>query len=107
MIKDIREVREEVEKRAFAVQDLLETNAVELLKKGRVAEARKMLTVYCSENTVEVLDAWHKLAERLYVKYNDGYMNTAEEIGQPLFYPSWWLEKVGYGNGPTDYRKKK
>jgi dipeptidase len=107
MIKDIREVREEVEKRAFAVQDLLETNAVELLKKGRVAEARKMLTVYCSENTVEVLDAWHKLAERLYVKYNDGYLNTAEEIGQPLFYPSWWLEKVGYGNGPTDYRKKK
>ena len=63
-----------------------------------------MLTVYCSENTVEVLDAWHKLAERL-LSYNDGYLNTAEEIGQPLlsFLNGW---KVSYGNGPTNYARK-
>ena len=87
------------------MQDLLETNAVELLKR-QSGRGKKMLTIYCSENTVEVLDAWHKLAERLYVKYNDGYLNTAEEIGRPLFYPSWWLEKSVTETDTTDYRKK-
>ena len=107
MIKDIKEERMLLEKRAFDLQGILETNAAALLKDGKEAEARKILTVYCGENTVEVLDAWHRLAERLYVRYNDGYLNTSEEVGQPLFYPSRWLKQVGYEMGPTDYQKRK
>ncbi len=106
MIKDIREERTALEKRAFGLQELLENNAAALIRNGKVSEARKMLTVYCEENTEEVLSAWHGLAERLYVKYNDGYLNTREEVGQPLFYPSWWLKQAGYEKGPTTYKKK-
>ena len=106
MIKDIKEERILLEKRAFDLQGILENNAAALIRNGKEAEARKILTVYCGENTVEVLDAWHRLAERLYVRYNDGYLNTSEEIGQPLFYPSRWLIQVGYEMGPTTYKKK-
>lgn len=106
MIKDIREERTALEKRAFGLQELLENNAAALIRNGKGSEARKMLTAYCEENTEEVLSAWHGLAERLYVKYNDGYLNTREEVGQPLFYPSWWLKQVGYEKGPTTYKKK-
>ncbi|NLD04892.1 MAG: dipeptidase [Synergistaceae bacterium] len=107
MIKDIREERTKLERRVFDLQSLLEANAFMLIKGGKKEEARKMLTDYSVKNTLEVLDAWHKLAERLYVKYNDGYLNTAEQIGQPLFYPSWWLKEVGYEKGPVSYQKKK
>ena len=52
------------------------------------------MTVYCSENTVKC-SMLAPLAERLYVKYNDGYPNTAEEIGQPLsILPGGWKKSV-------------
>lgn len=106
MIKDIRKERAKFEGRAFDLQELLEANAVMLIKSGKNNEARKMLTNYSEKNTLEVLEAWHDLAERLYVKYNDGYLNTEEEVGQPLFYPYWWLKEVGYEKGPTSYTRK-
>ena len=106
MIKDIKEERTRLETAVFDLQNLLETNALMLCKNGKTAEAKKMLTGYSEKNTLEVLDAWHKLAEHLYVKYNDGYLNTQEQVGQPLFYPSWWLKEAGYEKGPTSYQKK-
>ena len=90
----------------FNLQSLIEANALALCKNGKTDEAKKMLTNYSEKNTAEVLNAWHMLAENLYVKYNDGYLNTEEEVGQPLFYPSWWLKEVGYEKGPTSYQKK-
>lgn len=107
MIEDIREERAKLEGKALDLQSLLEANAFMLIKGGKKEEARKLLTDYSVKNTLEVLNAWHKLAERLYVKYNDGYLTTEEQIGQPLFYPSWWLKEVGYEEGPTSYQKKK
>ncbi len=106
MIEDVRKERKIYEARAFDLQDVLEKNALALIKDGREAEARKLLTEYCEKNTIDVLEAWHGLAERLYVKYNDGYLNTEEEIAQYLFYPSKWLKEVGFEKGPTSYKKK-
>ena len=106
MIKDIKEERARLENTVFNLQSLIEANALALCKNGKTAEAKKMLTNYSEKNTAEVLNAWHMLAENLYVKYNDGYLNTEEEVGQPLFYPSWWLKEVGYEKGPTSYQKK-
>ena len=65
-----------------------------------------MLTKYSEQNAATVLDKWWKLSEELYVKYNDGYINTRDEIARPVFYPAWWLQQVGFENGPTSYQKK-
>jgi dipeptidase len=83
----------------------LEQQANDLWKKGDLKGARKLLTSYSAENASAVLREWWKLSEDLYIKYNDGYLNTKTGIAQPVFYPAWWLKQVGYENGPTSYEK--
>ena len=53
-----------------------------------------------------MLREWWKLSEHLYLKYNDGYLNTKAGIAQAVFYPAWWLKEVGYETGPTSYDKR-
>ncbi|WP_432738664.1 dipeptidase [Maridesulfovibrio sp. FT414] len=106
MIKDIHAVRDHFEMQAFGSQDELEQNAVELIEQGKNTEAAKLLTQYCANNAGNVLDAWWKLSEHLYIKYNDGYLNTKSGIAQSVGYPAWWLKKVGYENGPLTYEHK-
>ncbi len=105
MIKDINAQRETFETRFFGEQKDFENKAAELWKKGEQDAAVKLLTEYANANTKEVLDAWWKLSDSLYIKYNDGYINSKESIAVKAFYPSWWLKKVGYTNGPTSYKK--
>lgn len=106
MIQDIRKLRNHFESRAFGKQAELEANALKLWQNGEQQSAREMLTRYSEKNTNEILDSWWKLSEDLYLKYNDGYYNDKRAIGQPLFYPAWWLKQVGYEQGPTSYQKK-
>jgi dipeptidase len=61
--------------------------------------------LHSEENAFSVLQEWWKLSERLYIQYNDGYVNTETGIAPSVFYPSWWLKQVGYENGPTGYEK--
>lgn len=105
MIKDIAGVRDGFEARAFGKQKELERQANDLWKKGNQEGARKLLTRYSEENASVVLQEWWKLSEHLYIKYNDGYLNTKAGIAQAVFYPAWWLKQVGYENGPTSYEK--
>ncbi len=105
MIKDIAGVRDGFEARAFGKQKELERQANDLWKKGNQEGARKLLTRYSEENASVVLQEWWKLSEHIYIKYNDGYLNTKAGIAQAVFYPAWWLKQVGYENGPTSYEK--
>lgn len=106
MIKDIHAVRDHFEMQAFGSQKQLEENAAQLIDDNRLAEASKLLTQYSDTNTDNVLKAWWKLSETLYIKYNDGYLNTKAGVAQSVFYPAWWLKKVGYENGPLSYKRK-
>jgi dipeptidase len=105
MIKDIAGVRDRFEARAFGRQKELEQQANELWKKGEREGARNFLTRYSEENASAILQEWWKLSEHLYIKYNDGYLNTKAGIAQAVFYPAWWLKQVGFENGPTSYEK--
>ena len=105
MIKDIDAVRDRFEARAFGNQQELEDQAASLWKKGEKIAARRLLTEYSDAYAADVLREWWKLSERLYIKYNDGYLNTKAGIAQAVFYPAWWLKQVGYENGPTGYEK--
>ncbi|OQA25854.1 MAG: Dipeptidase A [Verrucomicrobia bacterium ADurb.Bin345] len=105
MIKDIQTVRDRFEAQAFGTQSDREAKALELWKKGDEDGARALLTRYCDENANAVLREWWKLADQLYLKYNDGYLNTRDGLAQSVFYPAWWLKEVGYEKGPTSYQK--
>ena len=105
MIRDIHAVRDRFEARAFGAQEAVEKQAQALWDRGDIAGARRVLTEYANKNAEEILEAWWKLSEHLYVKYNDGYLNTVSGIAQAVFYPAWWLKQVGFEDGPTSYRK--
>ncbi|MFH1387215.1 MAG: C69 family dipeptidase [bacterium] len=105
MIKDIQSVRDRFEAQAFGTQADRERQALALWKKGDESGARALLTSYCSKNAEAVLSDWWDLADQLYLKYNDGYLNTKAGMAQAVFYPGWWLKEVGYEQGPTAYKK--
>lgn len=105
MIKDINALRKDFEAGAFGKQQATEKKAKALWDKGNQKGARRLLTRYSEEYTNTVLKEWWKLSEMLYVKYNDGYLNTKAGVAQAVFYPSWWLKLAGYEDGPTSYEK--
>ena len=106
MIQDIHDLQAQFETAAFAKQLGIESQALALWNAGDQAGAKKSLALYSGQNASTVLDAWWQLSEQLYIKYNDGYLNTEKEIGHPLFYPAAWLKQVGFENGPTSYQMK-
>jgi dipeptidase len=105
MIEDIKAEQTRFEALAFGGQIAVEQDALIRWNKGEQQAARHLLSTYTATHAAKVLDAWWQLSEYLYVKYNDGYMNTSAGIAQPLFYPSWWLRQVGYAQGPQSYEK--
>ena len=106
MFQDIRAERDRFEDAAFGRQKALEAEALALWNKGDEKGARELLTRYSDQNAQTVLTAWWGLAKKLYLKYNDGYINSEQEVAHPVFYPPEWLQQVGYENGPTSYQKK-
>ncbi|MBU1229128.1 MAG: C69 family dipeptidase [Proteobacteria bacterium] len=105
MIKDIHAVRDRHENSFFGRRKLLEAKALALWKRGDRPGARALLAKQSAANAAAVLKDWWALSEQLYVKYEDGYLNTKAGIAQAVFYPAWWLRQVGYEQGPTSYRK--
>ena len=103
MIEDIRTEQRRFEARSFGTQRAVEAEALALWNTGDQQGTRQMLTDYTDANATEVLAAWWQLSEKLYITYNDGYINAPGAIAQPVFYPAWWLEAVGYQDGPQSY----
>lgn len=105
MIKDLRAVRENHEARFFGTQRQVEDQALALWNRGDTTGARTLLTRRSDSLAGDVLKDWWALSEQLYIRYNDGYFNTPDNIAQPVFYPAWWLKQVGYEQGPVSYKK--
>lgn len=105
MIKDIHALRDQFEAASFGNQKVLEDKALALWNKGNKEDARQMLTDYSDAHAADVHAAWWQLSHDLYIKYNDGYVNTKGSLGEPVFYPAWWLKEVGYPGGPLHYEK--
>lgn len=106
MYKDLCTVRDKIEADRDTKCVEMEKKAGALYSKGKKNEARALLNQLSNEQSQIVLNAWWNLAEDLFLKYEDGYINTSEKIAQPVFYPSWWLRKVGYEKNDTSYKKQ-
>ncbi len=93
MVKDIVKVQQELEGNFFALQPAVEKTAVDMLKTDP-ARARQLLTDYSVSSGERVYARWKDLAETLFTKYNDGYVQDDKGEPQELGYPEEWLRDV-------------
>jgi len=97
MIEDIKAAQNELEGDFFAMQPAIEQAALEMYKTDPTL-AVKFLTDYSNSCANKTVDTWWELADKLIVKYNDGYVNIYPEVSRKSpGYPEWWLKEVGYG----------
>ena len=74
----------------------------------------KYITESCMANGNNDIERWWGLATEIVAKYSDGYINLPDrkyatpEINptRNVGYPSLWLFKTNYKEGPTSYRMK-
>ena len=92
MIKDVRLIRDQYKSFFFGSQKELESSALAVLSKGDSNAASALLANNSEKLTAAVLKDWWALSEQLYIRSNDGYLNTHADIVQPAFYSSWWLK---------------
>ena len=63
------------------------------------SSALAAVTDFTMEVSQQAVDAWWQLHDRLMCKYRDGQSLVTTTLpinSDPLFYPVWWLETVGY-----------
>ena len=65
-----------------------------------------LLTEEFTRNADGIVASWWELFDQLLFKYADGW-NNVPTLGQGIGYPAWWLEKVGYKNGPPPVQGQK
>jgi hypothetical protein len=72
---------------------------------------RRAVTEAAKEFSNGLVRRWWQLSDLLIAKYSDGYVNGSKEKPQnspavPIGYPSDWLGKTDYPDGPTSYDMK-
>jgi dipeptidase len=85
-------------------QDELETASIRLVSDmEKHYAANKDMTIveeaYLANVDKIVTSLW-SLSDELMFHYASGFVNEEEHMSQMVGYPSWWLEAVGYANGP-------
>jgi dipeptidase len=51
-------------------------------------------------NIQSIVSSLWSLSDELMFKYADGFVNEPGKMSQMVGYPSWWLEAVGFSEGP-------
>ncbi|WP_243547121.1 dipeptidase [Pseudodesulfovibrio tunisiensis] len=114
---DIQPVQQKLERKAEAEIQKLD----KLVENQSPANARTLITEFGASNAMQVLARWQDLTYTLFAKYSDGYINLPDlpdgrtyatpplsegEKVRMIGYPSTWLDKTDYRNGPTSYDMK-
>jgi dipeptidase len=98
MMVDIKAAQAKWEKRALAVQAASDAAVVRQLsdRSTAVSAAPVDLTAYL-KHANDMLDAWWSLGDELMLKHAQP---AAPGVGVGVSYPGWWLEAVGFPEGP-------
>ncbi len=90
---EIINVQQEIEGKFLAMQPGIEKTALQLAKSDPA-----MLTQYLTDYSVSkgdmVAARWKELAEHLFTKYNDGYVQDSTGRPREVGYPESWLRDV-------------
>ncbi len=95
-IADVEEAQRTWEDGAVSRTSEIDRRAEELFRKSP-KEAVRFLTGYCLNNAQSVIDAWWKLGDDLWVKYNHLMLYNTEkrQSGRiPAANPDWWSRAV-------------
>jgi dipeptidase len=98
MVKDIVKLQQELEGNFFALQPAIEKTAADMLASDP-ERARRFLTDYSISAGEQVARRWKDLAEMLFTKYNDGYVQDDKGEPKELGYPEAWLREVARARG--------
>mmetsp|Transcript_30981 Transcript_30981/g.72982 ORF Transcript_30981/g.72982 Transcript_30981/m.72982 type:complete len:627 (+) Transcript_30981:130-2010(+) len=101
MIKDITKRQDALEQ---ASVELVSTIEKEYQQHQNMASVENAL----ASNAEAIVASLWSLSDELMFRYADGFVNRKEsevedgggDITKPVGYPSWWLEAVGYRDGP-------
>mmetsp|Transcript_701 Transcript_701/g.873 ORF Transcript_701/g.873 Transcript_701/m.873 type:complete len:434 (-) Transcript_701:122-1423(-) len=88
MIRDIQQL-----------QQTLESNAVQELQQQQQPQPQTTSLDYFYQTAEQNMQALWDLSDHLLFKYASGFVNEPE-LSQMVGYPDWWLEQVGYSDGP-------
>lgn len=53
-----------------------------------------------TENIDKIVASLWSLSDEILFKYASGFVNEPHNMSQMVGYPEWWLEAVGYPDGP-------
>jgi len=93
MISDIQAVQANLEGEALRLQATVDRAALDLYESDRAGMVR-YLTDYSVSHAERVVARWRRLGEELMVKYNDGYVRSAEKGAEMKGYPDAWLKEI-------------
>ncbi|QGY42047.1 dipeptidase [Pseudodesulfovibrio cashew] len=99
---DIKPAQRELERKGLAGVLAMDRAVAGLSE----AEARQRITEFSFNQAGDVLNTWRDLTFDLLAKYSDGYINLPGTEARAVGYPAQWLNRTGYGNGPTTYDMK-
>jgi dipeptidase len=103
MSPDIKAEQARLEGAAISRQADIEQQAVDLYQENETS-ARAFLTNYTDATSMENLESWRHLFEKLVVTYRNGQYNDIEnQTISNIGYPNWWLENSSYQYGPRVY----
>ncbi|CAM9128024.1 unnamed protein product, partial [Ectocarpus fasciculatus] len=102
IIKDIQALQSEMESTSQKLVSELVTKYSRL--PVVTTDMKEDITEVLISNVLEVRDAFVSLFYELVYKYADGYLNSINAAGKftsaSTGYPAWWLEAVGFTDGP-------
>jgi dipeptidase len=106
MIRDIQALQQQVEKQSLALVNELSSSYLDA-SVGLKDSAVESITDALSKNAEKVRLQFFQLMHELLFKYADGYINYWDHdksifISESASYPQWWLDAVGYADGPPD-----
>lgn len=107
-IEDVKAARKTWEDGALDRVPEIDARAAELYKKSP-KEAVRYLTGYCLNNAANVVGAWWKLGDDLWLKYNHLNLYDAEKRRSgriPTANPEWWNKAVKAFDVLTEPEKK-
>jgi dipeptidase len=106
-IQDVREAQKKWEKTAVDRTPLVDQNALALFEKDPAAAAQ-YLTHYCLSNAQAVTDAWWKLGDDVFVKFNKLWIyDVKTRKRNPLPFPDWYLKALVEHNRLAPQPEKK
>jgi dipeptidase len=100
MIVDIKNVQKTVETES---QDLVNSISSKYSTSSLSDADKEDINLRLTANAEKVRDAFLQLAQDLLFRYADGFINAWTPAGftsAHTGYPAWWLEAVGYTDGP-------